>query len=319
MRTSDPVRDIVKKVPVCNSDVKVETVKARFLEQSFKFESVDNIYVVTRSNKLKGVLSVRQLFNSPDNSFIREHMRRNPVKAHPNTDKEKIAQMALKHSLKSIPVVNENNVFKGVVPSNQILKILHEEANEDFMLMSGIAPTSRPHSELSTVKSFISRIPWIIIGLFGGLLTAQVIGSFESVLEERVILAAFIPLVAYIANAVGVQTQTLYIRKIAGPHNFSIISYGLKQMFISTMIGAVWSIIITGISWLFWGAALIGAVVGIAVFFAIIVATIFAIGIPYILEKLEKDPAVGSGPFSTIIQDLLSIVIYFSIASILLL
>jgi magnesium transporter len=247
-------------------------------------------------------------------------MEKDLIKVHPHTDQEKAAHMALASGIKAVPVVDEAGYFLGVIPSDGIQSILESETKEDFYRFAGIVGKQHPDKtqDLSIRRSFARRIPWILIGLFGGLLTAEIIGEFEHVLSKNLLLAGFIPLIAYIANAVGVQTQTVYIRDLATQAKFSTYYYSIRQIITSTLIGLTcWGLIYL-LSVFIWHTPYLGFVVGLAVFSAILVATFFAIFIPYILKTLGTDPAIGSGPFSTIIQDLLSIVIYFAIASALL-
>jgi len=316
MILSDYINKVTTKVPTCHSEHKVEAVKKYILDNAQDLETVNYVYVLSKSNKLKGVISIRELFGSPSGSRIGSLMTKKPIKAHLDTDKEKIAHLALKNSIKSIPIVDKENNFLGIVPSDDILKILNSEANEDFMRMTGIIPHEAVQEhKLHILKSFFARTPWIILGLFGGILAARIISGFESTLEKEIMLATFIPLVAYIANAVGVQTQTLYIRDLAVSQNVKVIEYGLKQTAISVLIGGTCWAVIAGMSLVSEHFRSLGFIVGFAVFCAIIVATIFSIAIPYLLVRLNKDPAIGSGPFTTIIQDMLSIIIYFMIAS----
>jgi len=307
---------LTKKVPTYFSNQKIGEVREKIIKEIKKFETIDYIYILTKSNKLKGVISIHELFRFPSDSFLREHISKKIIKAHLDTDKEKIAHLAVKNNIKAIPIVDKENKFLGIVRSDDILHILDSEAREDLMLITGVLPHDQKNNiNSSIIKSFVYRSPWIVLGLFGGLLAAKMISSFEVILEKEIILVSFIPLVAYIANAVGVQTQTLYIRELAISHKMSVIIYGLRQIFISALIGFICWLIIVGMSLVFWHSTLLGMIVGFSVFCAILVATIFAIGIPYMLTKLNKDPAIGSGPFTTIIQDMLSILIYFLIAS----
>ncbi len=148
----------------------------------------------------------------------------------------------------------------------------------------------------------------------GGLFTAKVIGLYDHILEEEVIFASFIPLVAYVANAVGNQTQTLYIRDLATKPDIKLALYSVKQIVTTFLIGLTsWAAIIL-ITTLFWGSLILGVIVGLAVFIAILVATIFSLIIPTMFERLNIDPATGSGPFTTVIQDLLSVLVYLTIA-----
>ncbi len=318
MQLPSSFKRIARNVPTCHSSQEISEVRDYLQKNAGRFDTINYVYAVTKKGKLKGVISIKELFRKPGNSLVRDSAVTKVVKAHPGMDREKIAHMALRHGIKAVPVVDKNNNFLGVVPSDAILHILDSETREDFMLMTGIIPSDAIQQErLPVLKSFLHRSPWIVLGLFGGLLAARIISSFESVLEKEVMLAAFIPLVAYIANAVGAQTQVLYIRDLATSQKIAMLKYSLKQLLVSFFIGIACWAVIGAISLIAWQDSLLGIVVGFAVFCSIIVATIFALGIPFLLVKFRKDPAIGSGPFTTIIQDMLSVVIYFSIATVL--
>jgi magnesium transporter len=317
MSGSNITKLITTNVPTCNLDNKIADVKKDILKNIKDFETVNYIYVLDEKKKLHGVLSIKELFERKPTTYIKDYPLEKVVKAYAHTDKERIAHLALHNNIKSIPIVSRQNDFLGIIASDDILRILDSEATEDLMMMTGIIPNENlRQDQFSVFKSFMHRAPWIIFGLFGGLLAARLIASFEGILEKQIVLAAFIPLVAYVSNAVGAQTQTLYIRDLAVTNNsLSVIKYGLRQLGVSVFIGLACWFTIFLISIGIWNESLLGMVVGFSVFAGIIVATFFAIAIPYILLKLNKDPGVGSGPFTTIIQDMLSILIYLLIAS----
>lgn len=309
--------EIAKKVPICYSNQKISEVKDRLFENMKDFDTIDYLYILTKNSKLKGVLSIHELFKAPSDSLVRKHFIAQVIKAHPDTDPERIVQLALNNNIKAVPIVDKENTFIGVVASDNIIDILNKESQEDFMHIEGILPgDTYLQKEVSVFKNFVLRTPWIIVGLFGGLFAAKIIGSFESVLEKELMLASFIPLVAYIANAVGSQTQTLYIRILAMGQKISMLRYTVKQIVISILIGmACWAVIAL-VSLIIWKSFLLGIIVGFSVFCSVLVATVFALIIPFLLTKLKKDPAIGSGPFTTIVQDMVSVLIYFFIATI---
>jgi magnesium transporter len=304
-------------IPTALSDETIGQVRQRLIEKGTQFDSFNYIYIVSKSDKLKGVVSIKSIFTKKDDVVIRDVMSEKIVKVGAHTDQEKTAYLALSENLKSIPVVDKEDNFLGVFSSDQILSMLDKESRKDFLHLAGILPKSKKDQLLKTTTwiSLKQRLPWIVTGLFGGLFGAYVISLFEHVLETDLLLASFIPLVAYLANAVGVQTQTLFIRDLATNPNIKLSSYIIRQIILSAIIGLVCGSLIVGISVVVWKSFTTGLAVGISVLVAIQVASIFALLIPLILTKLNKDPAVGSGPFSTIIQDILSIVIYFLIAS----
>ena len=311
---------ISKKIPICYSSQRISQVKNYLSINMKNFDTIDYIYILNKDETLKGVISIHEIFNADSRTLVEKHGITKIVTANLETKPEKIAYLAVNNKIKSVPIVDANNKLIGVVKSETLLHILHKENQKDFLYLQGINPEYVYKQEnFSIFRNFILRTPWIIVGLIGGLLAAKIIGGFESVLQEELLIAAFIPLVAYIANAVGSQTQTLYIRSLAISNNIPILTYAMRQIIISFLIGIACWVVILVISLLIWKSQLLGFIVGLAVFSSILIATIFALLIPFTLMKLNKDPAIGSGPFTTIIQDILSVLIYFYIATLLIL
>lgn len=313
-------KNATSKVPLALPNQTIKDVREMLFEHANDFETINYIYVVGKKGRLCGVLSIKDIFSQDPATQIKTFMETKLVKVYPHTDQEKAAHIAFGSGLKSIPVVDEGGYLLGIISSDQIQTILESETKEDFYRLAGIV--GKHHSiktqDLPVIGLFQRRIPWILVGLAGGFLTAKIIGGFENILKDNLILAGFIPLIAYIANAVGVQTQTVYIRDLATQAKFSTRKYAVKQLFTSLFIGVTCWFFVFILAAVIWSTPYLGFVVGLAVFSAIIVATFFALYIPYLLKMLGSDPAIGSGPFSTIIQDLLSIIIYFAIASALL-
>jgi len=176
------------------------------------------IYIIDRERKLAGVLSLKDVFQKSEESKIENLMAKDVIKARPHTDQERVAILALRHNLKSVPVVDKRDIFLGVVPSDVILEILHSENVEDILRFAGISKRGATLNE--TLQAPVSvltkiRLPWLIFGLFGGLFAAQIVTFFEGSLRIHFVLAAFIPLIVYMADAVSVQAQTLFIRSLA--------------------------------------------------------------------------------------------------------
>jgi magnesium transporter len=243
------------------------------------------------------------------------------IKAHPYTDQERVAILALKHNLKAIPVVDKENKFLGVVTSDTILDILHSEHVEDILRSAGVHDGVYFPSRLMKVPISIlakARIPWLIVGLLGGIFAAQIANFFETPLKTHFALVGFIPLIVYIADAVGTQTQTLVARSLAIDFEFSFKRYLLKEIKVSLLIALALGVLLSVISILWYRLPYLGLILGISLFLAVIASIFIGSLIPYLLQKFKQDPAIGSGPFATIITDIASLVIYFSIASLLL-
>jgi magnesium transporter len=169
------------------------------------------------------------------------------------------------------------------------------------------------------LESILHRAPWLIIGLFGVIVAAGIIDQFEYVLDKHIIFAFFIPAILYMSNALGTQNQTLLIRDFAlMGKELNIGKYVLKTMVISAVVSAVISILVYGATSLIWNENTAGGVIALAMFITLIISSAISLTTTIIFKKMKQDPALGSGPFATIISDVSSILIYFLIVSTLL-
>lgn len=159
------------------------------------------------------------------------------------------------------------------------------------------------------------RLPWLGLGLVGGLVASIVVSRFEKTIADNIALVFFLPVVVYMSDAVGTQTEAMLIRKLArGKVNFW--KYLVKEVMLGTMLGVMLGIITGGIAGVWIGDVMVGWVVGVAMFINVLLAPVMALVIPEIMFKEHVDPAVGSGPFTTIVQDLVSVVVYLGVAAI---
>jgi len=312
-------RRMVENVPLCHPEEKILDVRKRIFERAKEFETLNYIYVVNGEKRLLGVFSIKEVFQQREDTRIEEIMERKIIKAHPYTDQERVAILALTHNLKSIPVVDKDDKFLGVVPSDIILDILHSEHVEDFLKSAGIHSPLAKTLRGSSIFLAKARIPWLVLGLFGGIFAARIVNFFETPLKTHFILAAFIPLIVYMADAVGTQTETLFIRNLVLNSQLGIRKYLFREIRVSFLMALVLGILLSLLS-IFWLSApyFIGLILGISLFFTVLSAILIGIFIPFLLQKLKKDPAIGSGPFGTIVRDITSLVIYFTVASIML-
>jgi magnesium transporter len=306
------------RVPLVSPRKTIGEIKLLLPELAQQSDSINYIYVIKPKNRLIGVISVKELARHADNTEIKKVMVKDLVVSHPQVKKNRVAHLAIKHNIKAVPIVDDKNHFLGVLSSDKILAILYHEYRQYTYRHAGIMdlPDSfKTILDKPLIQVFLSRISWIVIGLIGGVFAAQIIEQFESILAAKLALASFIPLIVYISGAVGGQTQTFLIRDIAFNPDLSVAKYVFKQFFITGLIGMVCGLLVLGLVTIFWQSVFLGLVIGLATFSAISSSTIIAVFVPYILFKFKQDPASGSGPFATIIQDLLSIYIYFAIAS----
>jgi magnesium transporter len=161
------------------------------------------------------------------------------------------------------------------------------------------------------------RFPWLIIGLIGGLAASLIVSSFETSLRENIALAFFIPVIAYMSDAIGTQTETIFIRALTDL-KFSISKYIFREFYVGATLGLILGILAYVFAYLISGSSSISLVVAISLFLSMTIATVLACITPIFLKGLGKDPAVSSGPFTTAMQDVVSLTIYFTVATIIL-
>ena len=312
---------MVTNVATAEENQKIEAIKKLLLKKKNGFSSLNYIYIVNSNGVLKGVISLRELLEANPHKPIKTVMQKRVVSVRPHTDQERAALLALEHHLKSIPVVDKNNHFLGILSTDTIFNVLHNEGVENIMRLGGVTKGAKFDDifNLPLRTSIIHRLPWLLIGLLGGLMAAIVVNSFEDLLAKNLILAAFIPLVVYMADAVGTQMEAFIIRDLALHPDLKFLSYFLKQALIVLVIAAIISGATYLISDLIYHNSSVSLVLMWGLFFAILSSLVTGLLVPYFFGRIKMDPANASGPIATTIQDVLSIVIYFAIATLILL
>ncbi len=312
---------MTKDVPIFNKKNTIGFIEENLFKDIKKIESINYIYIVGKSNVLEGVLSIKELFRQDKSKKVSAVMIKDLVVSHPSSSQEKTAHLVLNHNIKSIPIVNKKNKFLGVVLSDDILRVIHNELQDDISHFAGIEHTDANIdniSSMSLLKSLKHRLPWLIIGIFGGILAAQIIGLFEHTLAENIILASFIPLVVYLASAVGTQAGFFIVRDLAIKKKIDFLAYTWRQFRVILAMSFLLSILIFVFSYLFYDKLAISLVLALALFLTVISSIITGIFIPYAFSKLRFDPANASGPIATILQDVISVSLYLLVAQALL-
>jgi magnesium transporter len=298
----------------------VGSIKSILLSKSKEYDIIDYVYVVDKDNVLQGVVSLKEVMQVSDESKVNSIMKRNVVSVDQHADQERIVYLVLKNALKAIPVVDKQNRILGVVPYDTILTIFHHEFREDIMKSAGIHHTIKEIEDLATPTSKLvrARLPSLILGLIGGLISAYIVSGFEQTLSSYLALAAFIPVLVYLSDAVGTQSQTLTVRMIAIDPKFSVRRYLTREIKIGGTLGIIFAILLFMAALLGWGPLYFGLIIGTSMFVSIIFQAFFAAYLSILLAKFNVDPAVTSGPITTIISDITTLVAYFSLASMLL-
>lgn len=302
-----------RDVPVADPGQRIRDVREILVGR--RYECASHV-VVCEAGQFRGVMTVEDVLAAPVEATVESLMdARAPIVA-PGTDQEVAAWQAVGHQESALSVVDGEGRFVGIIPPHRLIEVLLSEHEEDLSRLGGFlrdTSTARRTSEEPAQRRFRHRFPWLIVGLFGALLAADVVGAFERQLQVNILFAFFVPGIVYLADAVGTQTETIIVRGLSlGVPMGRMIS---RELLAGLAIGAGLAIIAGPLVWWRWGDADVALSVGLSVLAACSTATVAAMALPWLFETFGFDPAFGSGPLATVVQDLLSIWIYLSITA----
>jgi magnesium transporter len=288
------------------------------LLQSRTWAEVGHVYVVDHALQLAGQVPIERLLAaSPDIRL--DALRGDPpliVRAGDNA--ETVALLAVEQHDADVAVLDESSRFMGAIPIGRLLALLHEEHVDDILRMGGLAAFHPAPPEVGGIAQIVrARVPWLLIGLAGGFLAGAVASLLEATLKENITLAFFLPLVVYMADAVGTQTETILVRALA----YGRVSLGpqlLREGAVGLLIGGIVGLS-AGACLLAWGGARsVAFTLAITLALTAMIATFVASLLPIGLSRAGIDPALASGPVATVVQDILSVAVYLGIASLIL-
>ncbi len=283
-------------------------------------ESVYYLYVIDNDGKLVGIVSLRQIIVASPMQKIGEIMNEKVIYARADTDQEEVANMVRDYDFLILPVVDSEDVLIGIITVDDVMDIIEEEATEDILKFAGTSEYDFEDYDdkvfSSVFYSVKSRLPWLIITIFGGILSSFVVSKFQNVLTLDTAIAFFMPLLAGMGGNVGTQSSTLTVRTLAlkdlrGKDVGRLI---LQEMLVGLTVGIICSLIIAVVSILVNGQMILSIIVAIAMFANISTAAIIGTLVPLIFKKVGVDPAVASAPFITTTVDITGLFIYFSLA-----
>ena len=280
-------------------------------------EMVFYLYITNDDNSLEGVASLRTLATTPHDTILKEIMIKKVHSVRPEMDQEDVAQIVAQYNYLAVPVVDIDNHLLGIVTVDDVVDVIREEATEDFLKMAG-AGKDREILLKSSWENVKARIPWLFASWVGGIIAASIIGIFENMLENIIILTAFIPVIIGMGGNIGTQSSTIIVRGMATGR----IELGneLKILLKELKIGLILGILYGFLLGLFANFKfmetdpMIGLVVGLSICSSMLLATGVGTFSPLLLRKLDIDPAVATGPFVTTSIDILGVLLYFIIA-----
>ena len=292
------------------------TIAACLKEISKQAEDVDEIYyiyVADDNDKLKGVLSLKKLILNGTNTKIANIYNADVKMVNTDTRQEEVAEIMDKYDLVAIPVVDDIGRLKGRITFDDVIDFVREEAEKDYQMVSGITGDVEPGDKVWEVLR--ARIPWLLIGLLGGILGAVVLSSQESSLRTVTELAFFIPLIAAMGGNVGVQSSSIVVQSIAsGVKDLETTSRKiLKEVSVALFTASIFAILIFVYNYFTQGNMNLTYSVSLSLFVVILFASLLGTIIPMILNRFKIDPALATGPFITTMNDILGLLIYLFI------
>ncbi len=288
-------------------------------KQAENITRVHSIYVLNRKNELIGRLSLKDLITSPSKSKIKQIYIPKVDFVHVDDSGEEVAKIMSKYDLEAIPVVDDQKQLQGRITIDDIVDLIKDEAEEDYLLAAGISNDVEADDSIFELTK--ARLPWLILGLFGGLGSVFILESYESIMSTKSLRALFFytPLIAAMAGNVGVQSSAIVVQGLANDViKDSLISRLFKEISLTILNG----IILGGLIILF-GLIIeqpidMSITISVSMILVIIVAALIGTSVPIILNRLGIDPAIATGPFITTGNDIIGILLFFYIAKIIL-
>ena len=278
-------------------------------------EYLNYLHVIDDDKKLVGVVSYRDLLLGDIHQKIEDIMNTRIVTVDALMDQEEVARTIQRYDFVTIPVIDEESKLLGIVTVDDILDVVYQEAEEDIEKFSASGKAIDFNTRPFTAAK--RRLSWLILLLFIGIVSGSIIASFEETLEQVVALAFFMPMVAGMTGNTGTQSLAVVIRGLAKEkiNAKQVLNLLMRELKVGVYIGLTCGLLIFIIAYLWQGSAVLGVVIGVSLLCTLIIGTLAGTIIPLILNHLNVDPAVASGPLITTINDILSLLIYFGIAT----
>lgn len=308
---------MAKELIRVNENWGVATCIREMRKQALDLDEIYYIYVVNNENILLGVLSLKALLLASATTRVKDIYDANVRAVQTDTSSEEVAQIMGKYDLVVLPVIDSIGRLMGRITIDDIVDVIRDEAERDYQLASGI--TADVETTDSPARLSRARLPWLIIGLLGGVVVAAVIGRFEEDIKINPEMAFFIPLIAAMAGNVGIQSSAIIVQGIAS-NSLGLESTSrklIKEVLVALLNGLILSGILFIYNFFVSDNLALTFTVSSSLFVVIIFAAFFGTLIPLLLNKLKFDPALATGPFITTMNDIMGLFIYFLMGRIL--
>ncbi|EGQ2685638.1 magnesium transporter [Staphylococcus pseudintermedius] len=287
----------------------------RVKDQAPDAETIYVIFVVDEDKKLVGVISLRDLIIAENDAYIEDIMSERVISANVADDQEDVAQTMRDYDFIAMPVVDYQNHLLGIITIDDIVDVMDEEASEDYSRLAGVSDIDSTDDTI--FQTALKRLPWLLILTVLGMITASILGSFEETLEKVALLAAFIPIISGMSGNSGTQSLAVSVRNISTGDikEKNKIKLALRESGSGFLTGITCAVSLSLIIMLLYGQPYLALIVGTSLTIAMTVGTTIGSVIPLVINRLGIDPAVASGPFITTINDIVSMLIYFGLAT----
>ena len=284
-------------------------------KQAEDMDEIYYVYVVDDDERLRGVLPLKKLITNPSVSKIKHVMRKDPIAVHDSDSIEEVADIIEKYDLVALPVIDSIGRLVGRISVDDVMDEVREQHERDYQLASGISQDVETSDNIFTQTA--ARLPWLLIGMIGGLSNSIILGGFETGIATNPKMALFIPLIGGTGGNVGIQSSAIVVQGLANNtlKEGNIFAQVLKESVVSIINASIISLVVFVYNFFMLGDRAITASVSLSLFAVVLFASIFGTLVPLLLDKMKIDPALATGPFITISNDIIGMLIYMFIAS----
>jgi magnesium transporter len=303
----------LRDIPVAVAGETAGDIQARLAQR--RYDLVDPIFLCDGERRPLGHCRLTDILAAKPSQPLRELVRDEMPVVPESMDQEHAAALARRHRLTALPVTDGAGRLLGCVPPAALIDISRHEHAEDISRLAGIlhhVDHARIAAEASPWRRLWGRLPWLFVGLAGSMIATSVMAHFEHMLASQLAVAFFIPAIVYLADAIGTQTEAVVVRALSQPHG-SMMHMLIGEVATGALIGTVLGAITWGIVFVAFHDMRLASAVGAAILIAGSLATTCGLLLPWLLSRMGADPAFGSGPVATVIQDVLSLLVYFAI------
>ena len=284
-------------------------------KQAEDMDEIYYVYVVDDDERLRGVLPLKKLITKPSVSKIKHVMKKDPIAVRDSDSIEEVTETIDKYDLVALPVIDSIGRLVGRITIDDVMDEVREQHERDYQLASGISQDVETSDNIFTQTA--ARLPWLLIGMIGGLGNSLILGGFEGNLATNPKMALFIPLIGGTGGNVGIQSSAIIVQGLANNSlkEEDILSQVFKEAVVALINASTISLIVFIYNFFFLGDRAVTASVSLSLFAVVIFASIFGTIVPMTLDKLKIDPALATGPFITITNDIIGMMIYMFICS----